>query len=240
MSMEVKVFETPAAAVSQAADLVEVFLSRPKPAIGLATGVTMEPLYKELVLRHRRSELSVDGVAAYQLDEYLGLASNDLSSFRSTLLNQFVCPVGLPETALCSPNPEADDIDAECRRYEQEVLDAKIGLQLLGIGTNGHVAFNEPGSPLDSKTRVVQLSRQTRCDNASKLPAGPVPSRAITQGVGTILNAAQLLLLAFGEIKARPIQQALEGPITSEIPASAIQLHSNAIVILDTQAASLL
>lgn len=238
--MEVKVFESPAAAVRRAADMVEVFLSRPMPVIGLATGVTMEPLYEQLVLRHRRSQLPLGGVAAYQLDEYLGLDTNDISSFRSTLLNQFVCPVGLPSEALHSPDPEAADIDAECRRYEQEVLAAKIGLQLLGIGSNGHVAFNEPGSPLDSKTRVVELSQQTRCDNAQKFPAAPVPSFAITQGVGTILNAAHLLLLAFGKGKARSIRQALEGPITPELPASAVQLHGNAIVILDAQAASLL
>ena len=141
--------------------------------------------------------------------------------------------------AVHGPNPHAADLDAECARYEREVRDAKIGLQLLGIGSNGHIAFNEPGSPLDSTTRVVALSDKTQADNARFFPAGqPVPARAITQGIATIGAAARLVLVACGEHKAHPVARAVEGPVTEDLPASAIQLHPSVTVVLDSPASS--
>ena len=143
--------------------------------------------------------------------------------------------------AVRGPNPHASDLEAECARYEQQVRQASIGLQLLGIGSNGHIAFNEPGSPLDSTTRVVELSERTRADNARLFPAGrPAPTRAITQGIATISAAAEFVLVACREHKARAVAAAVEGRVTEEVPASAIQLHPRVTVVLDLPAASLL
>ena len=145
----------------------------------------------------------------------------------------------LPVGALHGPNPHADDLDSECDRYEHEVRASSIGLQLLGIGSNGHIAFNEPGSVLASTTRVVELSEQTRTDNARFFPEGRLPPvRAITQGIATILAAAEILLIACGAHKAEAVARALEGPATPSVPASALQLHSTVTVVLDALAAS--
>ena len=134
--------------------------------------------------------------------------------------------------------PKPQNLGAECVRYEQEVQAAAIGLQILGIGSNGHIAFNEPGTPFDSVTRVVELSGQTRNDNARFFPAGhSVPAQAMTQGIATILAASELLLVACGAGKASAVARAIEGPITDAVPASAIQLHSKVVVVLDPLAA---
>ena len=127
---------------------------------------------------------------------------------------------------------------AECDRYERELRAAPIGLQMLGIGSNGHIAFNEPGSPLDSTTRVVALSGRTRAENARFFPAGQaVPTRAITQGIATIRAASRLVMVACGKHKADSVARALEGPVTSEVPASAIQLHPDVTAVLRESAA---
>lgn len=219
--------------------------------LGLAAGATVKPLYAELARRHNQSgqtESRANPTAklrAYLLDEYVGLAPDDHRSFRNTLLCEFARPIGLAEEKLCGPResvcgPRASEADlfAECARYEASVKEARVGIQLLGIGVNGHIGFNEPGSPLDSATRVVELSEKTRQANARVFAPDAVPTRAITQGIGTILAADKLLLLAFGSHKAAPVQQALEGEITPQVPASAVRLHSRATVILDTAAAS--
>lgn len=222
----------------RAADIVERFVSTSEsPALGLATGRTMEGLFAELVNRHRRG-LSFGAVDAYLLDEYVGLERCDPNAYRSVVQRLFACHVDLDAGSLHGPDPRASDLGAECARYEQEVRDASVGLQILGIGSNGHIAFNEPGTPFDSVTRVVDLSEQTRTDNARFFVAGnPVPAQAMTQGIATILAASELLLVAFGEGKASAVAQAVEGPISTAVPASAIRMHSNVTVLLDPPAA---
>ena len=199
----------------------------------------MQGVFAELVRRRRAGGLSFAGVHAYLLDEYLDLDRRDPCAFSNVACRLLAGHIDIGPDAVHGPNPHAADLDAECARYEREVRDARIGLQLLGIGSNGHIAFNEPGSPLDSTTRVVELSDQTRADNARFFPAGrPVPSRAITQGIATISAAAELVLVACREHKARAVAGAVEGRVTEEVPASAIQLHPRVTVVLDLPAAS--
>ena len=198
----------------------------------------MEGLFAELVGRHRQQRLSFRSVEAYLLDEYVGLDPCDPNSYRSVVSRVFTRHVDLDRASLHGPDPRAPDLGAECKRYEEEVRAASIGLQILGIGSNGHIAFNEPGTPFDSVTRVVELSDQTRDDNARFFPPGQlVPVRAMTQGIATILAADELLLVACGERKAGAVARAVEGPICDAAPASAIQVHSNVTVVLDPSAA---
>ena len=236
--MKVVVAESAGAVACVVADLVERFVtSSPSSALGLATGRTMEPVFAELVRRHREQGLSFAGVEAYLLDEYLGLDRCDPRAYRSVVYERLARHIDIELGALHGPDPHASDLEVECARYEQQVRAAPIGLQLLGIGANGHIAFNEPGSPLDSLTRVVALSEQTRTDNAQCFPNGQSPQRAITQGIATIGAAGELLLAATGHRKADAVARAISGPVTSEVPASAIQRHPKATVVLDPAAA---
>ena len=199
----------------------------------------MQGVFSELVRRHREKGLSFAGVHAFLLDEYLDLDWHDPCAYRNVAHRVLARHVDIRPDAVHGPDAQAADLDAECARYEREVRDARIGLQLLGIGSNGHIAFNEPGSPLDSTTRVVALSDRTRADNARFFPDGqPVPDRAITQGIATIGAAGELVLLACGRHKAAAVARAVEGPVTADLPASAVQLHANVTVVLDPAAAS--
>ena len=238
--MRIIVAESGDAAARVAADLVERFIvASPSPALGLATGATMQGIFAELVRRHREQALSFAGVHAYLLDEYLDLDRHDPCTYRNVAQELLAHHVDIGRDAVHGPNPDAVDLEAECARYDNEVREASVGLQLLGIGSNGHIAFNEPGSPLDSITRVVALSERTRADNARFFSAGrPVPARAITQGIATIGAAAELVLVACREHKARAVAGAVEGRVTEEVPASAIQLHPRVTVVLDLPAAS--
>lgn len=191
--------------------------------------------------RHWRASLSLALTEVYLLDEYIGLEPSDHCAFRKFVDRRLVRRTDLRPEAVYSPDPHAPDLDAECNRYEHDVRKARIGLQLLGIGANGHIAFNEPGSAFTSTTRVVRLSEQTRCDNARFFPLGlGPPTTAITQGIDTILAANELLLVACGKHKAVAVSRALEGPATASVPASAIQLHSKVTVIVDPGTASLM
>ena len=238
--MKVVVAESSDAAGRVAADMVERFIcDSVSPVLGLATGETMQAVFSELVRRHHEEGLSFAAVHAFLLDEYLDLAGHDLCAYRNVAHRVLARHVDMRPGAVHGPNAQADDLDAECARYEHEIRNARIGLQLLGIGSNGHIAFNEPGSPLDSTTRVVALSDRTRADNARFFPdAQPVPDRAITQGIATIGAAGELVLLACGRHKADAVARAVEGPVTADLPASAVQLHPNVTVVLDPAAAA--
>ncbi len=239
-----RIFVAPdrATAAQRTADIVEGFVnSAASTALGIATGKTMEEPLAEIARRCRRGTLSLAHAEVYLLDEYVGLELDDPCSFANTVDRLLVQTTDLPPGAVHGPNPHNPDLYAECADYERHVRAACIGLQLLGIGTNGHIAFNEPGSSFASSTRVVQLNEQTRRDNARAFPDGTrPPAAAITQGIGTILMATELLLVACGQPKARSIARALEGPVTRSLPASALQLHPNVTVVLDPPAAALL
>ncbi|GAB7191578.1 glucosamine-6-phosphate deaminase [Kineococcus sp. NUM-3379] len=219
------------------ADLVA---RRPDAVLGLATGGSPSPVYDDLAARHARGELSLASCRAFLLDEYVGLPAGHPERYSSVIRREVVERLDLPAGAVHAPDGEAGDLTAACARYEAAVRAAGVDLQLLGVGTDGHIGFNEPGSSLGSTTRVKTLTSQTRRDNARFFGGDPgaVPRHVLTQGVGTILAARHLVLLAWGEHKAEAVASLVEGPVTAFFPASALQLHPHVTVVADEAAAS--
>jgi len=212
----------------------------PRTVLGLATGSTMEAVYRHLVRMHRESKLDFSGVHTFNLDEYAGLDPANPHSYRHFMNEHLFRLVNIDLRNTHLPNGRAADLGAECRNYEKLIVDAGgIDLQLLGIGKSGHIGFNEPLSALKSRTREKALTPTTIKQNAPFFGGeDKMPRRALTMGVGTILDARRCLLLATGETKADIIAQAVEGPITSMVTASALQLHAKATVIVDEAAAA--
>ena len=237
--MEVVVASNVDEMATRAADLVQAFLcSAPSPVLGLATGASVQPLYRELVHRHRDGSLSFAATRAFLLDEYVGLGPDHPQLYRNVICRDLVGQVDLDPVHLYSPDVHAADLDVECARYDRLIGRERIGLQILGIGRNGHLAFNEPGSSFDSRTRVVGLTATTRADNARFFEhPDEVPRRAVTQGLGTIMETGHLLVIALGSAKAAAVEGALHGPVTETLPASILQAHRRVTLILDPQAA---
>lgn len=208
--------------------------------LGLATGSTPLPVYS--ALPGRLAGLDLSRVQGFALDEYVGLEVSHPQSYRSVITREVVEPLGLDPALVHVPSGDPDGLATAGERYEQAIRQAGgIDLQLLGIGTDGHIGFNEPGSSLASRTRIKTLTRQTRQDNSRFFGSvEAVPVHCITQGLGTILEARHLVLLAFGARKAEAVAGAVEGPLTAALPASVIQLHPRATVVVDEQAASAL
>ena len=220
-----------------AASLIESLVTRtPDAVLGLATGST--PLSTWTALRTRNLDLS--RVRGFALDEYVGLPLGHPESYREVISNEVVRPLGLTPSFVRVPGDDGESIATAGERYERDIVAAGgIDLQILGIGTTGHIGFNEPGSSLASLTRVKTLAEQTRLDNARFFASvDEVPRHCITQGLGTILRAKHLVLLAFGEGKAPALAAALEGPVTASTPGSVVQLHPKVTVIVDEDAAS--
>lgn len=223
------------------ADAIENLLRhRPRPVLGLATGSSPLATYRELVERHTAGGLSFATTSVFLLDEYIGLPPGHAQSYRTFIEHHLSGLVDIPATAVRSPDGNAADLPAACEEYEAAIRAAGgIDLQLLGIGGDGHVGFNEPVSSLASRTRVKTLTEQTRRDNARFFGSlDDVPHHVVTQGIGTILEARHLVLIATGSAKAAPIARAVEGPLAAMCPASALQLHPHATVVLDEEAAT--
>lgn len=214
--------------------------ANPASVLGLATGRTMEAVYRILVRLHREESLDFSLCRTFNLDEYVGLAPDDARSYRYYMNQRLFSQVNLDQRNTNLPNGLAENLDAESRQYEEKIKRCGgIDLQLLGLGQAGHIGFNEPLSALYSRTRVKALSPVTIEQNAAFFGgAAHVPRRAITMGVGTILECSRCLLLATGASKADVIAKAVEGPITSMISATALQLHARCTVVLDEAAAS--
>lgn len=239
--MEVVVLDTEHERAILVADAISALLRRtPTAVLGLATGSSPSPVYAELVRRHRENGVSFARASAFSLDEYLGLPPGHPEGYRQVLEREFASLVDLPAARLHTPDGQARDVPAACAAYEQAIRDAgAVDLQLLGIGSDGHLAFNEPGSSLASRTRVKTLTRRTRADNARFFDSvDDVPHHVITQGLGTILEARHLVMLATGEGKAQAVRSAVEGPVTARCPASVLQLHPHVTLVLDPAAAS--
>ena len=210
-----------------------------RSVIGLATGSSPLTTYRALIERYRCGKTSFIGASAVLLDEYVGLPGDHPQSYRNVIRREFVDHVDLPLHRLYSPSANSEDLEAVCAEYDRRVVGLEVDIQLLGIGSNGHVAFNEPGSSLASRTRVKSLTNQTRRDNRRFFPAQEeVPRCVVTQGLATLSHAEHLLLVACGPPKAAPIAAAVEGPVTAMCPASVLQLHPNATVIIDEEAAA--
>jgi glucosamine-6-phosphate deaminase len=214
--------------------------ANPHLVLGLATGRTMESLYRTLVQIHRNEKLDFSLCTTFNLDEYVGLSAKDMHSYHSYMCKHLFDHVNIDIRNTHLPNGLAKDLDAECVNYENLIRKfGGIDLQLLGIGKAGHIGFNEPLSALLSRTRVKALTPTTISQNATLFDSPTeVPRRAITMGVGTILDARKCLLVATGADKAEIIAKAVEGPITSMISATALQLHRKCTVVVDEAAAS--
>jgi glucosamine-6-phosphate deaminase len=224
-----------------AADIIQWALtSKPTSALGLATGSTPLATYMELRSRFLQGRVSFAEATAFLLDEYVGLGADHPQSYGSVIRRELVDHVDLPLSSLFVPDTRGDDLVDACARYEAAIRNAGgIDLQLLGIGTDGHLGFNEPISSLASRTRVKTLTEQTRRDNTRFFSTlAEVPTHVVTQGIGTILDARHLLLLATGQAKAAAVTAAIEGPVRALCPASALQLHPHVTVLLDEPAAT--
>jgi glucosamine-6-phosphate deaminase len=221
------------------ADLVR---RKPDCVLGLATGSTPLALYRELIRMHREDGLSFAQVTTFNLDEYVGLGPGHPHSYRHFMQQHLFDAIDIDPKRTNVPDGRALDFEAHARAYEQKIKDAGgIDLQILGIGSDGHIAFNEPGSSLGSRTRLKSLASETIRDNARFFGGeDKVPRLAVTMGVGTILESKRCLLLAFGEHKSAAVRDTVEGPITAQVTASALQLHREVIAIFDEPAASLL
>jgi len=217
-----------------AADILADFARR-GATLGLATGSTPVATYRELIRRYEAGEVSFADCRAFLLDEYIGLPRDHEQSYHRTIRREFTSHVDIPDEAVHGPDPEQGG-----QAYEDAITAAGgVDIQLLGVGTNGHVGFNEPGSSLASRTRLKTLHPQTVADNARFFDsADEVPIHVLTQGLGTIRRARHLLLLATGEGKADAVHRLVEGPVTASCPASVLQLHEYATVIVDEAAAS--
>lgn len=214
---------------------------KPDSVLGLATGRTMHGLYKELV-RLNQQGLDFSQVTTFNLDEYVGLGAQDVGSYHHYMKIKFFDLVGLPMTQTHLLDGLAEDVPAHCAEYEQKIKEVGgIDIQVLGIGENGHIAFNEPTSSLTSRTRFKTLAPFTIDSNQECFPPGEkVPTHVITMGVGTILEARTCLLLAFGRRKAQAVASMVEGPLSSMVPASALQLHNDTLVFIDEEASLML
>ncbi len=239
--MEV-IVTTPEHAAVLAADAIAALVARrPTITLGLATGSSPLELYRELGARVARGALTLAQARAFLLDEYAGLPADHPERYRAVVQREFVDRVDIDPARVFGPDGLAADIPEACAAYEQQIVDSGgIDLQILGIGTDGHIAFNEPGSSLASRTRIKTLTAQTRRDNARFFGGDEqaVPRHCLTQGIGTILQARHIVLLAFGRAKAPAVHQLVEGPVTAMWPCSALQWHPHVTVFVDEPAAS--
>ncbi|WP_248925774.1 glucosamine-6-phosphate deaminase [Paenibacillus hamazuiensis] len=212
-----------------------------RAVLGLATGGTPVGIYGEVVASYRRGLVSFKEVTTFNLDEYVGLPEEHPESYHSYMEQHLLRHIDLPREQAHIPNGNAADLQEECRRYDA-LLDkaGQIDLQLLGLGHNGHIGFNEPDHALISGAHVVTLREETRQANARFFPSlADVPTQAITMGVGTILKAKMILLVVRGADKAEIVHRALTGPITTDCPASLLQTHPHLVVLLDNEAGRL-
>jgi glucosamine-6-phosphate deaminase len=241
--MEVVILNGSKQIAKLAADAIgELLRRKPDAVLGLATGSSPLPVYDELAARHERDGLDFSGASGFALDEYVGLPAGHRESYREVIRREFTDRVNIAPGNVHGPDGTATDIPGACRAYEESIAAAGgIDLQLLGVGTDGHIGFNEPGSSFASRTRIKSLIEQTRRDNARFFGSlAEVPHHVLTQGLGTIMDARHVILLATGAQKAQAVRDFVEGPVSAICPASVLQFHPHATVLLDEAAASAL
>lgn len=240
--MEILIRPDARAATDLVVRLLETRLrAKPDMVLGCATGRTMERLYGQLARLHAETGLDFSHCKTFNLDEYVGLPADDARSYHAYMLEHFFKHVNIAPENTFLPDGMATDVKQEARAYEGRIAAAGgIDVQLLGLGESGHIGFNEPLSSLMSRTRDKALTPTTRAQNAEFFEGDPdnVPARALTMGVGTILEAREIIMLVLGASKADMLAKATEGPITAMISATALQLHANCKVIVDEAAAA--
>ncbi|MCY7485393.1 MULTISPECIES: glucosamine-6-phosphate deaminase [Paenibacillus] len=212
--------------------------TKPNAVLGLATGSTPIGIYQELIRLNEKKHVSFKNVRSFNLDEYVGLPEGHPESYMSFMNKQLFDHIDINKDNTRVPNGNAADLEQECKQYDEMLADASIDLQLLGLGHNGHIGFNEPGQNLHAGTHLVQLKEETRQANKRFFNSiDEVPTQAVTMGVGSILKAKMIMLVVRGADKADIVHRALKGPVTTEVPASLLQTHPNVVVLLDKEAA---
>lgn len=240
--MNIEIFDTASEASAYLADiLLENISKNSKLNLGVATGRTMDAVYYELVSKAKDQKINCTQVNYFALDEYIGLAKNDPHSYSYYLNFHLYNPLAVPEKNRNILDVYGQNFDVACREYENKMQGVGgIDIQILGVGTNGHIGLNEPGSSFDSRSRIVALTSSTLKSNSSLFKNQNVPLTALTMGIGTILEANECILIATGESKAKIIQKIVNGDVKSQVPATALKLHPNFILILDRDAAKLI
>ena len=225
-----------------AQEYANVIKENPKAVLGLATGGSPIGMYKELIKMYENKELDFSNVTTVNLDEYVGLNPEHEQSYRHFMNENLFKHINVDITKTFVPNGLAEDLAAQCKEYDEKIIElGGIDVQLLGIGNNGHIAFNEPDTELSAGTHVISLTQNTIEANARFFDnIDDVPKTAITMGVGGIMKAKKIILIASGESKAEAIKGIFSGKITTENPASMLQMHRDAVVIVDKDAAKLL
>ncbi len=215
---------------------------KPDSVLGLATGSTPLGMYSELINIYNKKEVNFENVKSFNLDEYYGLNKDNEQSYNYYMNENFFKHINIKPENINIPNGAAENIEEECVSYEKRIKEAGgIDIQVLGIGVNGHIGFNEPDVKFEAETHLVQLDEQTIESNARFFESREeVPTSAISMGIKTIMHSRKIILLANGKSKADAINKALNGKITPDVPASILQLHLDVTVILDKEAASLL
>jgi len=228
-----------ALSLAAAEAVAERLRAEPEAVFLLPTGITPLGMYRRLVEMHVRDGLSFAGATFFNLDEYLGLPADHPASYHVYMRENFYGLVDADPERVHVPEGAAPDPEAECERYESAIREASgVDLCVLGIGRNGHIGFNEPGAPFDSRTRVVRLAETTRLVNAGDFEGGRAPEKAITAGMRTVFESREILLLASGANKARAVAAAAGGEISESVPASMLRRHTNTTFLLDREAAS--
>lgn len=244
--MNIVVLDSETEIATRMTDEIQAVVTRkPEANLGVATGSSPLAVYRELGKRIQVGDLTLAKCQAFALDEYVGLPLGHPESYRQTLLREFVSRTDLNPDSLFTPNPhlEGKTLDEAAAAYDASIKAAGgVDYQILGIGSDGHIAFNEPGGTLDSRTHIGGLTEQTRRDNSRFFENNldEVPTQCMTQGLGTIMEAAQIGLIAMGSGKAQAVKAMIEGPISPDCPASVLQNHPQVTVFLDRDAASLL
>ena len=210
----------------------------PKSVLGLATGSTPVGMYEELIRLYESGEIDFSQAMSFNLDEYYGISKDKKQSYHSFMKETFFDHINIPEDKRFIPDGLAEDVETECRNYDKSIIEmGGIDIQVLGIGVNGHIGFNEPNINFEAKTHLVNLDEQTIKDNARFFDSiDEVPRQAISMGMKTIMQSKKIVLLASGKNKADAIQKTIEGKITSDLPASLLQIHKDVVIIVDKEA----
>jgi glucosamine-6-phosphate deaminase len=236
---EIHVYDTYEQVSEKAFEVMkEVIAGNPQAVLGLATGSSPVGLYKKLVEDHKLNHTSYQDIVSYNLDEYVGIAQSHEQSYYTFMFDHFFSHVDIKTENIHMPIGISSDLQAYAQKYESELQKHVQDIQLLGIGSNGHIGFNEPGTSFDIGTHIVDLKKQTLLDNARFFDSlEDVPKQAMTMGIQDILRAKKILLIATGEKKAHAIYGMIKGPVGENVPCSVLQKHPHVIVILDKEAA---
>ena len=224
----------------EAFKVMKTVLDKGNPVLGLATGSSPVGLYKEMIRDHKENGTSYKNILTWNLDEYVGIPRTHEQSYWTFMHENLFNFIDIPEENIHVPVGEAEDEEAECVKYEESMKGHTVDIQVFGIGSDGHIAFNEPGTPFDSLTHLMDLTEQTRKDNARFFDndINQVPKRSITMGLASIMRAKKIIVIATGENKAEAVYGMLKGPKTTDCPASILQDHPDVTVLLDKAAAS--